>query len=350
MPVTLQDVANLANVSVATASLALNGKAVNAQTRIKVLEAAQKLNYVANSIGKNLISGKTNTIGLYILNTRKDSDLTEECSYFYNVLRGVLNVTEKFGYSFHFDIGFWEDSGNNNQLIQKIYSHSFDGVIIMPHYVHHYFFLDTLEKLHFPYVIYNPNINIDPAKCIFVDHYAGAQKATGYLIDNGFTRIGFINGPENHFDAVNRGRGFFNTLINRGLQVYNEYIANSNFTIQGGYLAMQQIMANNATLPEALFCANDYMAAGAMKALYQMGYQVPRDISIIGYDDTDIARGIFPALTTIQNPTFLMGQLAAERLFDIILEKDSPQEAIILNPKLMVRESCRCIAGKYLNL
>lgn len=341
MSATLQDVANLANVSVATASLALNGKTVKAQTRIKVLEAAQKLNYVANSIGKNLISGKTNTVGLYIFNTKDETGLTEECSYFYNILRGVLHVTEKYGYSFHFDIGYWEDSGSNTQFNQKVYSHSFDGVIVMPYYVHHYFFMDTLEKLHFPYVIYNPNIHVDPAKCIIVDNYAGAQKATDYLIDIGFTRIGFINGPENHFDAINRGRGFYNALIKRGLQVYNEDIVNSDFTIQGGYLAMQQIINNHPTLPEALFCANDYMAAGAMKALYQMGYQVPRDISIIGYDDTDIARGIFPALTTIQNPTFQMGQLAAERLFDIILGRNSPQESIILKPELIVRESCR---------
>lgn len=340
MTPTLKDVAKLAKVSTATASLALNGKPVNEETKKRVLEAAKKLNYVTSRVGKSLISGKSHTIGLYILNSRTNNVLTEECSFFYSLLRGVLSVTTKYGYLFNFEVGFWEDLKSNNFILEKVYSRSVDGAILIPQYVYHYGFLETLEEKGFPFVVYNPVVQLNPAKSIVIDNYKGACKAAEYLIKNGFKRIGFINGPKNHFDAVNREKGFIDTLIKYGVKIYKEYMINSTFTINGGYDSMKHIINNCANLPDAIFCCNDYMAAGAIRALDQLGYKVPEDISVIGFDDTDIARGLSPALTTLKNPMFEVGKYAAERLFELIEEKDDKLDPIVLTPELIVRDSC----------
>ncbi|CEP69529.1 Transcription regulator HTH, LacI [Moorella glycerini] len=340
MKTTLKDVAALAGVSLATASLALNnGKGVSAETRERVLAAARKLNYVQSTIGRNLITGRSYTVGLYILNASNNPDLTGECSYFYPLLRGVWSEAEKEGYSLNFAVKLWEEIEQSNFIVQKALDQSIDGMIIIPQYNYHYSFLQELERLGFPYVIINPMICLDRGKSIALDNYLGAALATQYLIDQGFTRLGFINGPPNHHDAIIREKGFIETAARAGIKVDRDLIEYGDFTTRSGYQAMNRILTRGV-VPEGLFCANDYMASGAMHALYDHGYLVPRDVAIIGYDDTDVASSVYPQLTTVRNPTYEIGKAAMQRLLSYIKGETSLQE-IIFKPELIIRESCR---------
>ena len=339
----LKDVAKLAGVSVATASQALNNKSVNEETRRRVLAAAQKLRYVQNSAGRNLITGRSHTVGLYILNTRTNPDLSSDSTYFYPLLRGVLYAGEKAGYSLNFAVKLWEELGDGRWITQKALSHAVDGMIIIPQYTYHYGFVQELEQLGFPYVLISPMDCPDRGKCVSLDDYRGACLATQCLIDAGFTQIGLINGPPNHYDAIVRQRAFVETAAKAGVRVNPDWVVPGEFTTESGYRAMRQIL-EEARAPQALFCANDFMAAGAMLALDERGLRVPEDVSIVGYDDSEVARSVHPQLTTVRNPTYQIGEAAMERLLAYIGGQSGLAE-IVFEPELVVRGSCRLAAS-----
>ena len=345
MPATLKDVATLANVSRATACLALNGKEVNEDTRKKVLEAAKKLNYYKSSIARNLITGKSNTIGLYILNSDKSPNLTEECSYFYLLIKGVIAEIEKHGYTFNFEEGNWNDVLENGFIVKKAYSRSIDGMVIIPQYVYQYSFIPELEKVKFPYVIVNPSSPVNGKNSIVVDNSKGVALAVEYFHSVGIKNVGFVNGPKNHYDAVVREKSFIENILRYGMSLHNGCIYYGDFTIEGGYGAARE-MISKGHVPQAIFCANDYMAAGAMCALREKGLEIPKDVSIIGFDDIDVSRAVYPALTTLNYSIFEVGKSAASRLLQLINGENVGNSALSIATKLMVRDSCvRGLAG-----
>lgn len=345
MPATLKDVAALARVSLTTASHALNGKPVNEQTRQRVIEAAKKLKYHTSTIGRNLIKNKSNIIGMVILNSKKSRDMTEEISYYYAMIKGALASIQQHGYVFNFEVTYWEDMDVSEFIAKKVYGRSLDGIIIVPQFNYHYSFLSILQEEDFPYTIINPATPIKAQNRVIMDNYKGALIAADYIHELGHKNVAFINGPKYHFDAQQREKGFLSSLLNNGIKFNRKNLIYSDFTIEGGYESMKKILSQNNEVPTAVFCANDYMASGAMTAIYEAGFKVPDDISVIGYDDTDIARAVYPKLTTIKSAIKELGFLSAERVLELIEKKDKADESkeIILQPKLIVRGSTRHI-------
>lgn len=345
MPATLKDVAALAGVSLATASNALNGKQANTQTREKVLEAAKKLKYHTSAIGRNLITNKSNTIGMFILNSKKSRDMTEEISYYYAMIMGALASIQQNEYVFNFEVMFWEDIEDKNFFAKKVFSRSIDGMILVPQFMYHYSFLSLLEEEKFPYVVINSNIGIRPENSLRIDNYKGGYLAADHLLSFGHKDIAFINGPENHRDSYERERGFLSRLLESGIKYDRNNIIYSDFTNDGGYEAAKCILAEKCNKITAVFCTNDYMASGAMTAIYEAGMKVPDHISLVGYDDLDIARCVYPKLTTIKSAIKELGFEAAERVLKLIKKSDSEIELqeIVLEPKLVVRGSTQRI-------
>jgi DNA-binding LacI/PurR family transcriptional regulator len=346
VPATLKDVAALARVSLTTASHALNGKEVNEETRKRVIEAARKLKYYKSSIGRNLILNKSNTIGMFVLNSKMSKDMTEDISYYYGLIKGALASIQKHGYLFNFEVVYWEDIANSDFIDRKIYGRSLDGMILIPQFMYYYNFLSSLENEQFPYIIINPSTNIKSQSRVVFDNYKGGYLAADYLLGLGHENLAFINGPENHYDAYQREKGFFARLLEGGVKFDRKKIVYSDFTTDGGYEAMENIIRKNVELPTAVFCANDYMASGAMGAVYDEGLKVPEDISIIGYDDIDVARAVYPKLTTIRSPVKEIGFEAAERVLAMVEDRDGDTKAqlneIIFEPALVERGStCR---------
>jgi len=344
MPATLKDVAALARVSLTTASHALNGKTVNEETRKRVLDAAKKLRYHTSSIGRNLIKNSSNTIGMLIINSKQSRDMTEAISYYYGMIKGVLAGIQQHGYVFNFEVVYWEDIENSDYMEKKVYGRSLDGMILIPQFMHYYSFLSTLDEEQFPYVIINPSIGIKAQSRVVVDNYKGGYLAAEHLLQSGHEKLAFINGPGNHYDAHQREKGFLSGLLERGVKYDRKNVIYSDFTNEGGYEAMKQILANcRGDLPTAVFCANDYMASGAMAAIYDAGLKVPEDISIVGYDDIDVARAIYPKLTTIKSPVKDIGFQAAERVLRLIEKKEKGNgleyNEVVFEPTLIIRGS-----------
>ena len=347
MASTLKDVAALAGVSLTTASHALNGKRVNADTRERVLAASKQLKYHTSAIGRNLITNKSNTIGMYVLNSKKSRDMTEEITYYYGMMLGALACIQQHDYVFNFEVVDWEDLDDKQFIAKKVYSRSIDGMILVPQFLYPDSFLHVLEEEHFPYVVVDPYEGIRPENSISVDNVRGGYLAAAYLLSLGHRDIVLINGPENHIDARTRERGFLAGFLESGMQCDRNHILYSDFTHEGGYAAAREILEDRRLHPTAIFCSNDYMASGVVAALQEAGQRVPDDMSVVGYDDTDIARCIHPKLTTVRTAVKDLGFLAAERVLHLIGDKDNrtirAYPEILLQPTLIERDSTRTV-------
>jgi len=334
---TLKDVAKLAGVSVATASLALNGKPVSKKAKTAVLDCAKKLNYVPNKIGRTLSTGRSNTIQLLFINSKKYANLVKEISFFYHMIEGILNVMEEHDQSLHYDVKNWEDENLSRYFEQKVRDKTVDGIIIIPQYIRNYDFLPYLMKSGFPYVILSACFQDAKINTVRIDNYYGAKLAAELLLKNGYTKIGLINGPNDHYDAVERERGFLDTFHSSEVNVPQEACVNGDFTIASGYTAAEKLF--NQYVPEALFCANDYMAAGAMQYIQAKGYEIPEDVAVIGYDNLDVAHAVYPRLTTLDNRVYDVGMKMMRTLFEIIDTGESGKE-YILKPFIKIRGTC----------
>jgi DNA-binding LacI/PurR family transcriptional regulator len=268
-------------------------------------------------------------------------DLSEEASdFWYILLKGIMEVTSSKGYAFNFESGTWEANDSENLIIKKARGKSVDGAIIIPQYNFHYEFLKPLMDINFPFVIINPTVPLEDEEKVVIKEFEAARTATNYLIDKGFERIGFINGPENHADSITRHKGFIEALINHKKTIYSELIVNSDFTIAGGMTATDLLLEQKEP-PQAIFCANDYIAVGAIHRITSRGLKVPHDISVFGYGDHDVGRCVLPQLTTMRTPVLEVGRAAANKLFNQINNEEDLEVQTEFLPTLVERESVK---------
>ncbi len=339
MPATLKDVADLAKVSLTTASHALNGKKVSEEARERVLEAAKKLHYYVNISGRNLITNKRHAISLVVLNTRHSSDFVDEISYYYELLKGAMACAQESGYTLNFESVIWENIQEDELFEKKIFGRAVDGVIVIPQFMYRCDFISMFESEKFPYVIINPGVDVNPVNRVLLDNYKGGRKAAEYLAEMGHKRILFINGPKDHVDAYYREKGFMTELLHRGIKFDRRYMVYSDFTHLGGYYTMKRILSDNAYKMTAVFCANDYMATGVMSAVHEAGLAIPKDLSVMGYDGMDISACVFPKLATISSEVRSLGYEATKRLIALINGQATGLSEIVLKPVLLERNS-----------
>jgi len=339
---TLKDVAVLAGVSPATVSLALNGKAVNEETRRLVIDCAKQLNYVPNKIGQTLITGKSNSLLMLILNSTRYTNIVVDTTFFYYFIEGILEEASRHGYSVSFDVRNWEDPDLNDYFYEKVHGKSIDGLIIIPQYIRPYGFLKVLED--FPYTILNACETADSSgreiSSFRIDNYLGGTLVAEYLLGLGFSSIGFINGPIEHYDAAERRRGFMDVIHSRGGSVSRVVEASGDWTIQSGYEAAEKIFRQNPV--QAVFCGNDFMASGVLRYLYQNHYRVPDDVSIIGYDNIGLSSALYPRLTTVDGMLYEIGKNLGNLLLSRI-GAVSRENLPVLKPRMVIRESTRPI-------
>ncbi|MBC8061832.1 MAG: substrate-binding domain-containing protein, partial [Clostridiaceae bacterium] len=178
-------------------------------------------------------------------------------------------------------------------------------------------------------------------KCIVVnaDSYGGAYNATKYLIDLGHTKIAHIAGAPGIFSTIERIEGYKKALTDSAISIKNSLIIKGNFNLEGGYSATRKLLSKE--IPTAIFLSNDKMAIGAMEAIQELGLRVPEDISIVGFDDIEVARYLKPALTTVRMALLEMASIAINTLITSI-ENDSNFSANYIVPvDLIERESSK---------
>jgi LacI family transcriptional regulator, repressor for deo operon, udp, cdd, tsx, nupC, and nupG len=327
--VRIVDVAKRASVSTATVSRVLSKPgAVKEATTQKVLKAIEDLNYQPNILARQLRRLITNTILVVV------PDITNP--FFSNVLRGIKSVATTNGYQV-----LLGDTGNDVELengyLNILQQKKADGMILLTARMEPHIIEEATKS--FPIVLACEYIEGSSIPTVSIDNISGARKATEYLIKLGHKRIGCITGPLNVVLGRDRLKGYYQAMIQKGLDVEPVLIQEGDFTYESGFNLMMKFLALGEW-PTAIFAANDEMAMGAIKALKSKGIKVPDDISIIGFDDIRFASIFEPTLTTIAQPAFAIGVNAMELLIKFINKEEIKRQQIILEDHLIVRESC----------
>ncbi|MCT4564819.1 MAG: LacI family transcriptional regulator [Maledivibacter sp.] len=330
MRVTIKDIARLANVSTTTVSRVINNKdeGVGSETRKRIQQIIKDLNYKPSSLARGLVTKKTKSIGLVL------PDITNP--FFPDLARGVEDYSVNKGYN-----AFLCNSDNNGEK-EKIYINALmekhvDGLVITStHNLEEKHILELMENK-IPIVILDRRFKSKDLHGVYTDNFSGAYEAVRYLIQNGHKSIGCITGPLDTSISKERFEGYKKALKDNGIKYNDRFIVQSNFKIDGGIKASEELLKNKEIT--AIFACNDLMAYGVYKTARKLKLNVPEDISVIGFDDISLSQIVTPTLTTVSQPVYEMGYEAAKMLISLIEGKVLKRKVKKLSTKLVVRES-----------
>ncbi|TWE05056.1 LacI family transcriptional regulator [Neobacillus bataviensis] len=328
--VRIADVAKMANVSTATVSRVIsNAGTVKKETAEKVLEAIKKLNYHPNMLARQLRRSETKTILVVV------PDITN--TFFSAVLRGIESVAIENGYQVLLGDAR-NDVESETSFLTILGQKKADGLILLTARTDQKILEDLSQD--YPVVLACEYYEGSKLPTVSIDNVSSARKATEYLISLNHKRIGHISGPLNIVVGRDRCRGFHQAMAQHGLSVDPSFVQEGEFSFESGFNLMMKFLSLENP-PTALFAGNDEMAMGAIKAAKSKGLRVPEDLSVVGFDDIQFASIFEPALTTVAQPTFDMGQKAMRLLLKLIKDEEIEKDQFILPDQLIVRESCK---------
>jgi len=333
---TITDIARELGLSPSTVSRALNNHpGISEKTRKAVVKLARKKNYQPNLLALHLLQKKTNTIGVIV---------PEISSFFFSsIINGIQDFVNSLGVNMI--IGQSNESyEEEKRIVQTFSSINVDGFLISPSSENkrndH---LEMLVKSNIPLVFFDRDcIGIEADK-VFVDEYSGARQAVEYLVQTGCRRIAHIGGPQTLSTARHRLRAYRDALQKHGLPIREDYLVEaSGFAPEHGIEPSKRLLSLPEP-PDAIFTINDGVAIGAMYVIKEAGIQIPREISVIGFDDDPHSSYFKPSLSTVWQPTYEMGMLAARILMKRISSGNELSKLRIetLIPELVVRGSSR---------
>jgi len=331
--VTIQDVARAAGVSVSTVSRVLNDKDdVAPETYRKVQGIIAELGYTSSLAARSMRSRRTNVIGLIMPDV--------EDPFCIQVMKGVHRAIAKLDYDL---IAYTSGSTKHSTAEREQHFVSLlnggitDGVIVLTPAA-------TSFSTAAPVVAVDPNNECPECLAIIATNHAGALAAMEYLIGLGHRRIGFIGGRPDLQSAQRRLQGYKDALHQANIPLDPDLIAVGDFTTEKGRECAQQLLS----LPEpptAIFAANDQSAIGAIEAAREAGVRVPDDLSVVGFDNIPEAAYFNPALTTVDQFIDKMGYVATEKLISLIQGESLESDLYKMSTQLIVRDSCRAVAG-----
>ncbi len=316
MSVTIYDVAKKAGVSIATVSRVLNkSSAVSDRTRRQVEEAIEELNYAPNFIASALTKKSTLTLGLLI------PDITNP--FFSELARGVEDASNDFGFNIiicNTDYSLEKEATYISLLKQK----SVDGFIISTAYYNDKNIIELLKD-NVPLVLLGRDIDC-------------SEEYPKHLIDLGHEKIACLLGPAKIKVNLEREKGYLKAMKEAKLKVYKEILTHGDFKLEFGYKEALRIFKGSIR-PTAFVTGNDLTALGVMRALKTIGLSVPRDVSVVGYDNIILAEMSDPPLTTVNQQMQKMGYLATELLIKRIKGERNAGKKVVLDINLVVRKS-----------
>lgn len=323
--ITIKDVAREAGVSITTVSHALSGRGVMKQeTRDRVVEIAENMQYMPDWNGRNLKASETGTVGFF----------TSSMRGFYGILVDAMyEECHKIGYEMEV---FITDSGDS--LLRILLSRRVDGAIIL-----HSGFQERHEKIlqdsELPTVFLDREIQTKYVSSILFDSYQTGRMAADYLFSLGHRRMMTVRGADT-FDGNERQRGFEDYMAEQGYPVAEGYILEGEFERWKAYREMNRFLKSGLLLPDAIFASNDDSAFGCIKAIAEAGYGVPEDVSILGCDDIELSQWFVPALSTICTHMTEQGTVSMKELAGLIQGSGSGRLHMIKG-QIIERASCR---------
>lgn len=329
---TIKEVAEHAGVSQATVSRVMNqDPRVAHAKRSSVLAAVEALGYKPNAFARSLASSKSSSIGLVL------SDITGP--YFDRLLRGVersLRNAHK-----HLVIASAATESEEAQAIEFLISRGVDGLLLHIDRLADDALVDLSKRL--PIVLINRHVEALPERCIYLDQARASYVATQYLIDQGHRQLACISGPLWQQDAAQRLRGFHTCIAANGMTVPAEAVVEGDFCEASGSYGIDVLLQRKVQYT-ALVAGNDDMACGAMVRLRELGYQLPGDVSIVGFDNAPFGRYSVPMLSSVHVPVDEMGEAAIARLLHEVYRLEPPDvktfEAILVRRDSVARSRC----------
>lgn len=318
-----------------TVSRVLNNEPnVAKKTREKVLAVAMDLKYSPNLAARGLASSKSYLVALVY-------DTPSPC-YISKIQSGAIDACRKFGYNLvPMPLQFPNEGEARNQaetVRHLLHCLPVDGVILTPPLSDSPSVIEALRAKGIPFVLVSPSGESADMNAVKMDDVQAAREMTEFLIAQGHKSIGFIKGHFEHSSATLRYQGFRDAMAAARLTVHDHDVRQGDFSFKSGASAAEELLADSASRPTAIFASNDDMAAGVVSAAARLGLNVPDDLSVCGFDDTDLAQILFPQLTTVQQPIYEMGFQAVQALVDPA-QKLKPPVTQNLDFKLVVRES-----------
>jgi LacI family transcriptional regulator len=342
---TIQDVANKANVSITTVSHVINGtRYVSDGLKERVYSAMDELHFRPNGLARSLRMGKTKTIGLIIPDNSN--------SFFAEMSRHI----EDFGFQRGYSVILCNTDENPEKelaYIDVLMNKQVDGIIFIAtgNSTEN---VERLKNLRIPIVFADREYPSSAADVVMVDNQYGGRLAAQYLLELGHTRFACIGGDQDLLASQLRLQGFMDVIQDKGLSVGPEWVFSGDFHFQAGLQCMDDLLAQWGTTPvderpTAVFICNDMMALGAIRSIRKHGLSIPRDLSIIGFDNIRLAEWLSPSLTTVAQPIADLAQSAVDALLGRIegqQEEVRPGNQkefrnIRLKPALVIRDSCR---------
>ena len=330
MSVTIKDIAKIAGVSIATVSKVVNNKDfdISEGTRARVQKIIDEQNYRPNSLARSMITKTTKTVGLIIPDVRNP--------FFTDLARGAEDSAKERGYSLLF-CNSDDVLGKEIEYINTLVEKQVDGIVLAGS-INRNKAVEENFNISVPIVSLDRKVYFKGIKAtVEIDNITGAYDAIQYLIKIGHQNILFLSGQEEVEVSKDRLKGYKKALKENHIPFHPEYVVFGLYKSEFGY---QYLMENQ--LPKeitAIFCGNDLIALGAIKALKSKKIKVPKDISIIGFDDISLASINTPELTTVKQPSYEYGFIAVQRLIEIIEGVTHLEDKFEIKTELIVRES-----------
>ncbi len=345
---TIVDVAALAGVSVSTVSNVINHKGTTApETEKRVREAIRQLNYIPNTVAKNLKTSRNNTVGI----------IAEDICAFMSgpIIEGISSVCEAKGYTVSLcnlrlehlyppqEPADYEQMVRRPEFLRSVQdsvtnflSARVSGVIYVG--LHPRDVGGILPQLPIP-VVYTYCLTRSDGDCtVNYDDFQGAKLAVDHLAELGHRRIALISGPINSIPTHKRMQGYTESLMEHGLSFDPAYVCTGKWSTSAGYQHCCRLLDMEYP-PSAIFCMSDDIAFGAMRAAYERGISVPGRLSLQGFDNTDSSRCVLPALTTVNVPLSQMGRTSAQLLMSLMTQQEVEARHVLLPCTHVLRQS-----------
>ncbi len=337
-PATIKDIARELNISISTVSRAMrNAPDVNAETKKAVKALSEELNYQPNRLALSLRQKQTHTIGVIVPNL--DYVLSM-------MVRGIDEIALGAGYTVmvcQSNESFGREMVNTRRLLESLV----DGFIIsVSSETKSFDHFKKIQERNLPLVVFDRITPHLVAPSVRLDNEEGGFLVTEHLIEQGYSRIAILAGPENLGISNKRMDGYINALKKYKIKKEDSLIVHCDFNQDYAYFATKELLAMKKR-PDAIFAISDRMAIGAMLAIKEKGLKMPDDIGLVGFNNEPVTSLVTPSISSVDMSSFELGQAAAKLFIETMhLTEDMNEVQKILKPRLVIRESSKRIISK----
>jgi len=333
--ISIKEIAKKSGFGVGTVSRALSDEPylVKKETREKILAVAREYGYIKNYTARTLVTGRSRDIGLVIPAIFGSLFYND---YYIKIISGIMAEASSCGYKVR--LLLLEVEGGFSDIMADIRSMQLEGVIMSYiYYGDFYIAKKDIREVEVPVVVLSEEVRGKNIRSVVLDDFKGGYDGASYLIGLGHKKIGIIRGI--YKDIEDRYKGYLEAMADKGIEIDNDFVMQGEAAIESEGYRLTMDMIEKGKMPTALFCLDDELAVGAMRAMEEKGLNCPGDISVLGYDNMDISRFTSPRLTTMARPVIEMGKKSVEMLLSEELRKE--RRCFKVKAEITERGSCR---------